>query len=138
MSFYETIDRITADAGIRVWAKSLEELLCKSILATFNEITPIESIPQREERIIQTSSELPFLLADLINESIVLHEAELFVASKCEPLEVREDYARLKLIGDKFDPQKNEPKLVIKAATYHDLKVEKQGDLWIAEVIFDI
>ncbi|MEJ7554026.1 MAG: archease, partial [Aquificaceae bacterium] len=82
MSFYETIDRITADAGIRVWAKSLEELLCKSILATFNEITPIESIPQREERVIEVNSELPFLLADLINEAIVLHEAELFVASK--------------------------------------------------------
>ncbi len=138
MSFYETIDRITADAGIRVRAKSLAELVCKSILATFNEITPIESIPPREERVIEVNSELPFLLADLINEAIVLHEAELFVASKCEPIEVREDYAKLKLVGDRFDPKKNEPRLVIKAATYHDLKVERQGKLLVAEVIFDI
>ncbi|RME12242.1 MAG: archease, partial [Aquificota bacterium] len=29
-------------------------------------------------------------------------------------------------------------KLVIKAATYHDLRVEREGDLWVAEVIFDI
>lgn len=138
MSFYETIDRITADAGIRVRAESLEELICKSILATFNEITPIESIQPVEERIIQVSSELPFMLADLINEAIVLHETELFIASKCEPLEVREDYAKVKLWGDRFDPHKHEPKLVIKAATYHDLKVEKEGMQWVAEVIFDI
>ncbi len=138
MSFYETIDRITADAGIRVWAKSLEDLLCKSILATFNEITPIENIPSEEEKTLEISSELPFLLADLINQAILLHEIEGFVASRCQPLEVREDYAKVRLFGSKFDPQKHEPKLVIKAATYHDLRVEKQGDLWMAEVIFDI
>ena len=138
MSFYETIDKITADAGIRVRAKSLEDLICKSLLATYNEITPIEDVQPKEERVIQTYSELPFLIADLINEAIVLHESELFVASKCEPIEVREDYAKVKLLGDRFDPERNEPRLVIKAATYHNLKVEREGDLWIAEVIFDI
>ncbi len=138
MSFYETIDRITADAGIRVWAKSLEELFCKALLATFNEITSIEDTSPEDERIVEASSELPFLLADLINQAIVLHEAESFIASRCEPLEVKENYAKVRLKGNRFDPQIHEPKLVIKAATYHDLKVEKQGDLWVAEVIFDI
>ncbi|MEN3028650.1 MAG: archease [Aquificaceae bacterium] len=138
MSFYETIDRITADAGIRVWAKSLEELLCRALLATFNEITPIEAIQAEEERVLEVSSELPFLVADLINSAIFLHEKELFVASKCKPLEVREDYARVKLFGSRFDPERHEPRLVIKAATYHDLKVERREDLWVAEVIFDI
>ncbi|MCS6958037.1 MAG: archease [Aquificaceae bacterium] len=138
MSFYETIDKITADAGIRVRAKSLEDLICKSLLATYNEITPIEDVQPKEERVIQTYSELPFLIADLINEAIVLHESELFVASKCEPIEVKKDYAKVKLLGDRFDPERNEPRLVIKAATYHNLKVEREGDLWIAEVIFDI
>lgn len=138
MSFYETIDRITADAGIRVRAKSLEDLICKSLLATFNEITPIEAIEPEGEKIIEVASELPFLLADLINRAIFLHEKELFVASTCEVLELKENYAKVKLIGGKFDPQKHEPRLVIKAATYHDLKVEREGDLWVAEVIFDI
>jgi len=44
MSFYEVIEDITADAGIRVRAKGLEELFCKAILATFNEITEIEKV----------------------------------------------------------------------------------------------
>ncbi|MCS6876505.1 MAG: archease [Aquificaceae bacterium] len=138
MSFYETIDRITADAGIRVRARSLSELLCKVILATFNEITPIESINPEEERVIEAHSELPFLLADLINHAILLHETQLFVACKCEPVEVKENYAMLRLYGGKFDREKNEPRLVIKAATYHDLKVEKRENFWFAEIIFDI
>ncbi|RME10067.1 MAG: archease, partial [Aquificota bacterium] len=114
MSFYETIDRITADAGIRVRAHSLEELLCKSILATFNEMTPIEAVRPEEEKIVEASSELPFLLPDIINSAIVLHEAELFVASKCEVLELKEDYARVRLLGERFDPDRHESKLVIK------------------------
>lgn len=44
----------------------------------------------------------------------------------------------MELSGSRFDRDKNEPGLAIKAATYHDLKVEKRGKLWIAEVIFDI
>ncbi|MFN7064597.1 MAG: archease [Aquificaceae bacterium] len=138
MSFYETIDRITADAGIRVRAESLEKLLCKSILATFNEITPIEGVPQREERLIEAHSELPFLLADLINIALFLHESDLFVASSCEVLELSENYAKVKLMGSNYDPQQHEPKLVIKAATYHGLRVEREEKLWVAEVIFDI
>ncbi len=138
MSFYETIDRITADAGIRVRAESLGELICKSLLATFNEITPIDAVEAKEERIIEVSSELPFLLPDIINRAIFLHEKELFVASSCQVLEVSESYAKVKLVGSKFDPERHEPRLVIKAATYHGLKVEKEGDQWIAEIIFDI
>ncbi|MFN4319660.1 MAG: archease [Aquificaceae bacterium] len=138
MSFYETIDRITADAGIRVRAKSMEDLICKSLLATFNEITPIERIKPEEERIIEASSELPFLLADLINMAIVLHETDMFVASACEILDLKENYAKVRLLGSKFDPKEHEPRLVIKAATYHHLRVEREGDLWVAEVIFDI
>lgn len=138
MSFYETIDRITADAGIRVRAETLEDLICKSLLATFNEITPIEGVDPKEERIIEANSELPFLIADLINMAIFLHESELFVASSCKVLELSADHARVKLLGDRFDPKTHEPRLVIKAATYHDLSVEREGNQWVAEVIFDI
>ncbi|MFN3947334.1 MAG: archease [Aquificaceae bacterium] len=138
MSFYETIDRITADAGIRVRARSLQELICKSILATFNEITPIQNVPQEEAQFIEATSEMPFLLADLINMALVLHDSQLFIASSCEVVELTPNYAKVKLVGSKYNPQEHEPKLVIKAATYHDLRVEKEGDTWVAEVIFDI
>lgn len=138
MSFYEVIEDVTADAGIRVKAKTLEELLCKVILATFNEITDIDKVQRRESHTIEVSSKIPYLLADIINEALVLHEAKNFVASDCQVLELSDGHAKLKLSGDKFDTEKNEPKLVIKAATYHRLKVEKTSDGYVAEVIFDI
>jgi len=138
MSFYEVIDDITADAGIRVRAKTLEELFCKTILATFNEITDIEKISPSKKVQLEVSGELPYLFADLINELLVLHEKEKFIAKECELVEVKEDGVKVVLVGGVFDPSVHPSKLVIKAATYHRLKVEKVGEDFVAEVIFDI
>jgi len=136
--FYETIEDITADAGIRVRGNSLEEVFCKSILATFNEITDIENIEIREEHVLEAEGTLPFLLADLINRALVLHESKGFVANRCEVEKLSNTYVRVRLKGERFNPKKHSSKLVIKAATYHRLKVEREGKLYVAEVIFDI
>jgi SHS2 domain-containing protein len=40
--------------------------------------------------------------------------------------------------GEDFDSERHESKLLIKAATYHKLRIEKTDDTWEAEVIFDI
>ena len=136
--FYETIDDITADAGIRVYGSSLEEVFCRAILATFNEITDIEKVEPREAYEIEAQNSLPFLLADVINKALVLHESKGFVASRCEVMELGKDYVKVRLKGERFDPEKHTSKLVIKAATYHRLKIEEQNGRLLAEVIFDI
>lgn len=135
---YEPVYDITADAGIRYRAKDLKELFCKGILATFNEITDIDKVEPKEEYEIQAENELPFLLADIINEALVLHESKNFVASECEVVELKDNFVKVRLKGEKFNPEKHTPKLVIKAATYHRLKVEKLNNHYEAEVIFDI
>ncbi|WP_029551822.1 archease [Thermocrinis jamiesonii] len=138
MSFYELIEDITADTGIRVRAKSLEELFCKAILATFNEITDIESVQPSKKVELEVFGELPYLLADTINKALVLHEKEKFVASGCDLVELKENGVRVILSGGDYDPSFHPSKLVIKAATYHRLRVEKVGEEFLAEVIFDI
>jgi SHS2 domain-containing protein len=40
--------------------------------------------------------------------------------------------------GEEFDPERHEGKFLIKAATYHRLKIEKKEDIWEVTVIFDI
>ncbi len=136
--FYETIDDITADAGIKVRANSLEELFCKAILATFNEITDIEKVNPEESHKISANGVMPFLLADIINTALVLHETKRFVASECEVLELGEDRVKVRLRGERFDPERHPSKLVIKAATYHRLRINKEGNGYVAEVVFDI
>jgi SHS2 domain-containing protein len=42
------------------------------------------------------------------------------------------------LTGCAFDPERSEKKLLIKAATYHNLSLNKINSGWEATVIFDI
>jgi SHS2 domain-containing protein len=42
------------------------------------------------------------------------------------------------LSGEEFDPALHERRLLLKAATYHNLRVEKKGDIWRSEIIFDV
>ncbi|HIC96807.1 MAG TPA: archease, partial [Aquificaceae bacterium] len=82
--FYETVDDITADAGIRVRATNLRELVCKVLLATFNEITDIDRVREREVREVEADGGMPFVLADLINAALLIHGSDGFVACRCE------------------------------------------------------
>ncbi len=138
MSFYEIIEDVTADTGIRVKGESVEEVFCKAILATFNEITDINAVDKNEEYLIELSGEMPYLLVDVINRALVLFESKGFVAKECHILELSQTHTRLLLKGGSFDIQKHEAKLLIKAATYHRLKLEKVENQVVAEVIFDI
>lgn len=136
--FYETIDDVTADAGIRVKGGSKEEVICKAILATFNEITDIERVQHKQRKKISQEGKLPFLLADIINMVLYIHEKEGFVASRCMVVELEDTKITTELIGETFDPERHTSGLVIKAATYHRLRFERENDHWIAEIIFDI
>lgn len=40
--------------------------------------------------------------------------------------------------AEPVDPKRHELDMEIKAITYHGLKVERDGDGWLAEVIVDI
>ncbi len=45
---------------------------------------------------------------------------------------------RDRVYGEPFDPKKHKFRLEIKAVTYHQLTVKKQGDKWFGRVIFDL
>ena len=40
--------------------------------------------------------------------------------------------------GEPIDPERHELDMEVKAITYHGLKVERDGDGWLAEVIVDL
>jgi SHS2 domain-containing protein len=138
---YEPIYDITADAGIRVYASSLEELICNSVMATVNEMVDLSKVrPEKELTLEVESVGFPYLIADLLNKVLYLFDVKKFVPSRCRVLELSPDGTKVKLLlkGEDYNPQRHGKKLLIKAATYHRLKLEKGKEGYTAEVIFDI
>jgi SHS2 domain-containing protein len=77
------------------------------------------------------------LLVQWLNELVFLLDAHNFVGKSCS---VRLDGNNLKgeVSGGYFDPDLHESRLLIKAATYHNLSLKRGDADWDATVIFDI
>ncbi|MCI0481435.1 MAG: archease [Candidatus Dadabacteria bacterium] len=137
MSF-EVIEH-TGDIGIRVYGGSLAELLQNAALALMTLITDRESVRPDEETVFELEAETrEELLIKMLSEILYIHQVRKMVFCEAE-IELTDGY-RLKgrLKGEKIDPGRHELLLDIKAATYHNLKIQSVNDRFMAEIIFDI
>jgi len=142
MKIFEVID-ISGDVGIRAFGKSIEDVFKNSALGMYSLITDLEGVKaEKDISISAESNSLEGLLVSLLNELIFQFDAYNFIGKRIDiqSLTPNPQSPSLKAIisGEEFDTERHERKLLIKAATYHRLKIEKAGDVWQADIIFDI
>jgi SHS2 domain-containing protein len=142
MKAFEVID-ISGDVGIRAFGKSIEEAFKNSAIGMYSLITDLEGVKAEKSISISVeSNSLEGLLVSWLNELIFQFDAYNFIGKgiDIQSLTPTPQSPSLKAIisGEEFDTERHERKLLIKAATYHRLKVEKVRDIWEADIIFDI
>ena len=131
----------TADLGLRIYGKNIESLFQNAAQSLFEIIIDSKSQAENLEEIILEAENLEELFVTWLNELISLFFACKFLPSEYFiEVEEKDDLKILKsrIKGANFNPQENKIKMEIKAATYHNLKLEKTDDGYVAEVIFDI
>lgn len=135
---FETID-ISGDAGIRAFGRDLPELFTNAATGMYSLVTELSGIAEQGHIDVSAHSEtLEGLLVAWLNELIFRLDAYGFVGKKIVITDLTGTGISAILSGEEFDPARHEQKLLVKAATYHRLSINKQGDHWEAEVIFDI
>ncbi|MCK4810055.1 MAG: archease [Candidatus Omnitrophica bacterium] len=140
MKKYEFIEH-TADLGIRVYGKTFEELFTNAAFALTGSLVKNRQKTGKTKKFVlegQTSEDLMF---NWLNELISLFFADKFL-SKTFNLKIDNKSIPRKLEaevrGIDFDPYSNKINMEIKAATYHNLKIEETKDGFKAEIIFDV
>jgi SHS2 domain-containing protein len=135
---YETFDH-TADLGLRIRAADLNTLFAEAAQALFSAIVDnLEAVNPKERIDVQiTGEEREYLLFDWLRELLYRFDAEHRLFSRFD-VTVTESGLTGSAWGEKFDPERHELGHEVKAITYHELKVEKTADGWLAEVIVDI
>jgi SHS2 domain-containing protein len=138
---YELIEH-TADVGIRVRGKNLKELFIIAALSMFDIIAERKSGARSEESgaqkfmVRQKAESLEELFVNWLNELLSLSatKEKFFCGFKFKRLDER----RLEAEVWGCDIKDYKVNSEIKAATYHELKLEKTKSGWEAEVIFDV
>jgi SHS2 domain-containing protein len=135
---YETFDH-TADLGLRVRAPSLDALLAEAAMALFSVI--VEDLatvrPAQEMHLSIDGDDRAFLLFDWLKTLLYHFDAEHMLYSRFE-VKVGEKGLTATAWGEPLDRSRHELGHEVKAITYHGLRVEREGDGWLAEVIVDI
>jgi SHS2 domain-containing protein len=129
----------TADLGIRVRTKELGALFEEAATALFSAIVDdLQSVRHDRETSFQIAgAERDYLLFDWLKELLYRFDAEHMLYSKFE-VHVSDEGMNGKAWGEPVDPARHVLSHEVKAITYHELRVEREGDDWIAEVIVDI
>lgn len=135
---FEVLD-ISGDVGIRAFGKSLEELFVNAASGMYNLITDTEAVERERDMDVEVKSHsLEGLLVSWLNELIFQFDTYGFIGRDINIREFSENEIKATLTGEEFDESRHDKRLLIKAATYHQLKIERVGEEWKAEIIFDI
>jgi len=139
MKNYELIEH-TADVGIRVKAEDLKGLFENSAAAMFDIIAcrvNAQSSCQSKEIIIKLESEdLEELFVTWLNELLSLSSAKELIFYDFKINKIDRNMLQAIVAGEEMKNYKVNAE--IKAATYHQLKLEETSSGWQAEVIFDV
>ena len=129
----------TADLGLRIWSPSLDALFAEAGECLFAAI--VEDLADVRPEIAQAfeiaGTDRDYLLFDWLRELLYRFDADHMVYSRFD-VRVRDDGLTATARGERLDPERHVLNHEVKAITYHNLKVEKTADGWLAEVIVDI
>ena len=135
---FRTIEH-TADIGIEVEADNLSELFEGVAAAMFSLIVDPDTVRQTVERELSLEAgDLEELLFMWLNELLFVLYADGLLFSGFKVKDIGEDRLVATATGEKLDPQRHRLDEEIKAATYHEMMVERRDDGWKARVIFDV
>ena len=135
---YETFEH-TADIGIRARSGTLNGLFEDSAKGLFSVIL----MNLNSVRCVQaTTIELAGgprddLLFDWLAELLYTFETRRIVFGRFE-VSLSENGLSAVAWGEPLDASRHELDMEVKAVTYHGLKVEPEGEGWLAEVILDL
>lgn len=141
MKRFEVLDH-TADIGLKGYGRTLEELFTHMALGMFSvraettTVQPMASIP-----ILAQADDLNALLVAWLRELLLAAERDGLVFMNCRVAQLVPAGQPTSLsgeaTGEALNPDRHTLLREIKAVTYHEAAVRREGDLWTAQVGFE-
>jgi len=134
----------TADVQVRSWGPSLEEAFSQTAYSLMATITPdLKKITSEiEKKITIKAEDKEALLFDFLSEFLYIFDVDELVFSQIyvSKIEKVNDNYKLHatLKGEKFDLDKHEIGIEVKAITYSFMNIEEKRTSTIIDIVFDI
>jgi len=131
----------TADVGLKARADTPGELMEALAEGLADLICPQRQVePVRTRQISVRAEDLEALAVDFLAEVMNLLQVERFVVAAVRVTDIDPAAASLtaELAGEPYDPARHEIATEVKAVTYHQLRITRDGQTWTGRVILDL
>jgi SHS2 domain-containing protein len=96
-------------------------------------------VAARQTRGLEVSSEDPeALLVEYLSAILNVIEADRFAVRTVSVVAADQGSVKARLSGEPLDPARHEILREVKAVTYHQTKIAREGGQWIGRVILDV
>jgi protein archease len=138
MDAFQVLD-ISGDVGLTAFGRSKEEAFLNAAYGMYSLITNPGAIKEKKTVLVTIEKDsLDGLLVGWLNELIFYFDTYGFIGKKITMEHFSDGKIRARIAGEEFDSEQHEGKLLIKAATYHKLRILEMNGRWEIDVIFDI
>ncbi len=135
---YRTVKR-PSELLVKVSGKTQAELFANSAFALFDLMTDVEKIKLEENLPLEVEGvDRDDLMVNWMRELLYLFQGSGYLLREFQIHEVKEDYVRGEVGGEKYDPDRHEIQRDIRSIAFQQSRIEKTGDQWIAQVIFEL
>lgn len=135
--------RHVADVELEVYGSGPEEVFEKAALEMFRIMTDTRKISRKVSRAVKAEGrDFEGLLYSFLEQFLILHDAENLMFSRFKANRISREGGKYTVEaeawGEEFDEKRHESLTLVKAITYHDMKVGRRGKVWFAHMLFDI
>ena len=135
---YEEFEH-TADLGLRARGGTWEDLLANAGRGMIGLMLDPDSVQALHERTVEADADdAEALVVAWLGEILFALDAERFAPAAVEVDVAEEGRVRGRLRGEPLDESRHHVRNVIKAVTWHDLRIVKTEEGYEATVIFDV
>lgn len=128
-----------ADIGFEAFGATREEAFANAARALTDLRVDLHTIIPRETVKVEVGGpDWQGLLVNWLSEVLYNEDAEGWLFCEFEFKDFEETKLAALARGEKFDPARHHVRGLVKAVTYHQLTLEKQDDLWRAQVFVDV
>ena len=129
----------TGDLAVRLWGDDPADLLRSGGIALFHLIAPAAPVrPLRDVAVEARGADLEELLVCWMNRLLLAHELEQMLFCGFDVPAPGGGRVQGRARGEPVDPRRHGELREVKAVTYHDVAIERDGQRWTARVVLDV
>ena len=128
-----------SELAVRVSGNSQADLFANSAFALFDVMTDIDKVDIKDRIPLEVEGvERDDLMVNWMRELLYLYQGSGYLLKEFYIREAKDTLVKAEVCGEKIDPDRHEIRKEILGVAYHQSRMQKTGDQWTAQLIFEI